>query len=113
MVNGKRKMNKNIPICHLPFAISHAVRRMLAVIPFLINSAIMGKGRVDLIGAGPGDPGLLTLKGRDILAGADVIVYDALVNPQLLRWARPGAAKIFVGKRGGQHAKEQKEINEL
>ncbi len=73
----------------------------------------MGKGKVFLIGAGPGDPGLLTLKGRDILAKADVVVYDALISPQLLRWAKPGAAKIYVGKRGSQHAKEQNEINEL
>ncbi len=73
----------------------------------------MSEGKVFLIGAGPGDPGLLTLKGRDILAKADVIVYDALINPELLHWARPGAVKIFVGKRGPHHAKEQTEINSL
>src|SRR5882724_4664444 len=77
------------------------------------NSLTMGKGKVFLIGAGPGDPGLLTLKGRDVLAKADVVVYDALINPLLLRWTRPGAAKIYVGKRGAQHEKEQQEINEL
>src|ERR1051326_1754038 len=71
------------------------------------------QGRVYLIGAGPGDPGLLTLKGRELLAKADVIIYDALIHPQLLEWAKAGAAKIFVGKRGGRHSKEQKEINEL
>ncbi len=73
----------------------------------------MRKGKVFLIGAGPGDPGLLTLRGRDILAKADVVVYDALIHPELLEWARPGAVKIFVGKRGRQHAKEQSEINSL
>src|SRR5262245_6328922 len=73
----------------------------------------MGKGKVFLIGAGPGDPGLLTIRGRDILAKADVVIHDALINPELLRWARPGAAKIYVGKRGSQHAKEQNEINDL
>jgi uroporphyrinogen III methyltransferase/synthase len=73
----------------------------------------MAKGRVYLIGAGPGDPGLLTLKGRDSLAKADVVVYDALVNLQLLDWVKPGAAKIYVGKRGHQHAKEQNEINDI
>src|SRR3981081_3005645 len=71
------------------------------------------KGKVYLIGAGPVDPGLLTLKGREFFGRADAVVYDALINPQLLDWARPGAPKIYVGKRGGQHAKEQKEINDL
>src|ERR1700690_474433 len=73
----------------------------------------MAKGKVFLIGAGPGDPGLLSLRGRDILTTADVVVYDALINPRLLEWARPGAMKIFVGKRGKQHAKEQAEINSI
>src|SRR5262245_44037755 len=71
------------------------------------------RGKVYLIGAGPGDPGLLTLKGRDALAKSDLVVYDALVNTQLLDWAKPGAMRIYVGKRGGQHAKEQKEINDI
>jgi uroporphyrinogen III methyltransferase/synthase len=71
------------------------------------------KGKVYLIGAGPGDPGLLTLKGRDCLRAADVIVYDALVSGQLLEWGRAGVPRIFVGKRGGRHAAEQKEINDL
>src|SRR6266700_3499129 len=71
------------------------------------------RGKVYLIGAGPGDPGLLTLKGRDALAKADVVVYDALVNPRLLEWVKANAPKIYVGKRGGHHASDQKEINEL
>ena len=73
----------------------------------------MKRGKVFLIGAGPGDPGLLTLKGKRWLGAADVVVYDALVAPQLLDWARPGAVRIFVGKRGSHHAMEQREINEL
>lgn len=73
----------------------------------------MKKGTVFLIGAGPGDPGLLTLKGRRWLAAADVVVYDALVAPQILDWAKPGAVRVFVGKRGSHHAMEQREINEL
>src|ERR1700690_4236559 len=73
----------------------------------------MPKGKVFLIGAGPGDPGLLTLKGRDLLSKADVVVYDALLSPQLLEWAKPGALKLYVGKRGHRHAMEQGEINEL
>src|SRR5690242_10995781 len=71
------------------------------------------RGKVYLIGAGPGDPGLLTLKGREALRQADVVVYDALIDPQLLGWARPGAARIFAGKRGKQHSKEQSEINDI
>jgi len=71
------------------------------------------KGKVYLIGAGPGDPGLLTLKGRDVLAKADVVVYDALIDPQLLEWTKPGTVHIFAGKRGRHHSKEQAEINDL
>ncbi len=71
------------------------------------------RGKVYLIGAGPGDPGLLTLKGRDVLSKADVVVYDALISPQLLEWAKPGALKVYVGKRGKHHEMEQREINEI
>lgn len=68
---------------------------------------------VYLLGAGPGDPGLLTLKARDALARADVIVYDALANPSLLDHARPGAELIYVGKVADKHALPQHEINAL
>lgn len=71
------------------------------------------KGKVYLIGAGPGDPGLMTLKGRDLIAGADCLVYDALVSPAMLTWVKPGCEKIYVGKRSGNHAMPQAEINEL
>ncbi len=71
------------------------------------------RGKVYLIGAGPGDPGLLTLKGKEFLAKADVVVYDALMSPQLLDWSKAGAIKVYVGKRGHQHAMEQQEINSL
>lgn len=69
--------------------------------------------KVYLIGAGPGDPGLLTLKGRDALAAADVVVYDALANDSLLNHASPHAEKIYVGKVAGNHALPQDEINAL
>ncbi|MBO4300006.1 MAG: uroporphyrinogen-III C-methyltransferase [Desulfovibrio sp.] len=69
--------------------------------------------KVVLIGAGPGDPGLLTLKGRDVLSQADVVVYDALANDALLQHARPDAEKIYVGKVAGNHALPQQEINSL
>ena len=71
------------------------------------------KGKVYLIGAGPGDPGLMTLRGRDLIAAADCLVYDALASPAMLAWAKPGCEKIYVGKRAGNHAMPQNEINEL
>lgn len=73
----------------------------------------MKRGKVFLIGAGPGDPGLLTLKGRDVLSRADVVVHDALINPRILEWLRPGATRIFAGKRGGRESIAQTEINRL
>ena len=73
----------------------------------------MKKGTVYLIGAGPGDPGLLTVKGRALLARADVVIYDALINPALLELSKPNAIKLYVGKRGAHHAREQSEINDL
>ena len=66
---------------------------------------------LSLVGAGPGDPDLITLKGIKTLAAADVILYDALANELLLNYARPGAIKEFVGKRYGCHALSQEEIN--
>ncbi len=73
----------------------------------------MKQGIVYLIGAGPGDPGLITVKGRDCLRRAEVVVYDYLANPDLLAEARPEAEKIFVGKTRGQHHTPQPQINAL
>jgi uroporphyrinogen III methyltransferase/synthase len=67
-------------------------------------------GRVILVGAGPGDPGLLTLKGRDALSRADVVLYDALANERLLAHAPAAAEKILVGKRHGRESVAQDEI---
>ena len=69
--------------------------------------------KVYLIGAGPGDPGLLTLRGRDILAAADVVIYDYLASDELLAHTRPDAERIYVGKIAGNHALPQPQINEL
>jgi uroporphyrinogen III methyltransferase/synthase len=69
--------------------------------------------KVYLIGAGPGDPGLLTLRGKAALERADVVVYDYLASPAILDWAGPEAERIFVGKRAGLHALPQPEINLL
>ena len=72
-----------------------------------------GSGMVYLIGAGPGDPGLLTLKGQACLQRAEVIVYDYLVDPAIVQMAQPEATLIYVGKKAGQHTLEQPEINAL
>jgi len=73
----------------------------------------MSAGKVYLVGAGPGDPGLITQKGLRCLAEADVIVYDRLLDERLLDSAAPGAEKIYVGKTSSEHVKEQPEINRL
>ena len=70
-------------------------------------------GKVYLIGAGPGDPGLLTLKGRAILERADCVVYDFLAAAELLRFCRRDAEKIFAGKRGGGPRRPQEEISQI
>jgi uroporphyrinogen III methyltransferase/synthase len=73
----------------------------------------MKQGIVYLIGAGPGDPGLITVRGRELIEKADVVVYDYLANPKLLAWARKDAEIIYVGKMGGAHTKTQEEINQI
>jgi uroporphyrin-III C-methyltransferase len=74
---------------------------------------VFAPGEVWLVGAGPGDPGLLTLDALAAMLQADVILYDALVNSDLLDRAREDAEKLFVGKRGGQPSTSQETINAL
>ncbi len=69
--------------------------------------------KVYLVGAGPGDPGLMTLKGRDLLACADVVIYDALVSLEILKMINPQAEKINAGKRRGIHSLLQEETTQL
>ena len=71
------------------------------------------KGKVVLVGAGPGDIGLLTLNGKQWLQKADVILYDHLVNPDMIRFTQNSAEKIYVGKKEGVASMEQEEINQL
>jgi len=71
------------------------------------------QGKVYLVGAGPGDPGLLTVKGLDCLRRADVVIYDRLIDESILHEARPEAKKIYVGKASSHHTLEQETINHL
>lgn len=70
-------------------------------------------GKVYLVGAGPGDPGLFTLKGKGLLECADVVIYDALVSTAILAMINPQAEKIHAGKRRGRHSLVQDEITQL
>lgn len=69
--------------------------------------------RITLVGAGPGDAELITLKGIKALKAADVVLYDALVNEELLKFAPENATKVYVGKRSGDHSYSQEAINKL
>lgn len=73
----------------------------------------MSMGYVYLVGAGPGDPGLLTLRAAELLARADTVIHDRLVHPEVLARARPGARLLFAGKEGGGEQVPQEEINRL
>ncbi len=71
------------------------------------------KGLCILAGAGPGDIGLVTLRAREAVEQAEVVIYDYLCNPEILKWAPAGAEIVFAGKRSGQHTLPQEEINQL
>jgi uroporphyrinogen III methyltransferase / synthase len=73
----------------------------------------MTKGKAYLVGAGPGDLGLVTLRAKECIEQADLIVYDYLSNPEMLGWARETAEIIYVGKKAGAHALSQDQINAL
>src|SRR6266403_4701835 len=70
-------------------------------------------GKVYLVGAGPGDLGLVTLRAKECIEQADVIVYDHLANPEMLSWARDSAEMVYAGKKAGAHTMKQDEINAL
>lgn len=70
-------------------------------------------GKVYLVGAGPGDARLITIKGKECLEKADAVVYDRLASPRFLKWLKPGAEKIYVGKLPDRHTMKQEEINQL
>lgn len=81
------------------------------ILPSTTHWPEMQPGWVWLVGAGPGDPGLMTLHGLNALRQADVIVYDALVGEEILEWARPGARIDYAGKRGGKPSPKQRDIS--
>jgi uroporphyrinogen III methyltransferase/synthase len=74
---------------------------------------ISGQGRVFLVGAGPGNPGLLTLRAAEVLESAEVLLYDALAGDAIVALAPPACERIYVGKRAGEHAMPQDEIERL
>jgi len=81
--------------------------------PFSFNKAKANKGRVYLIGAGPGDPELITVKAQRLIESADVILYDWLISVELLRTLPENAQRVFVGKRANKHSMQQAEISKL
>jgi uroporphyrin-III C-methyltransferase len=78
-----------------------------------MNQTTQALGKVYLVGAGPGDPGLMTVKGKILLEHADVVIYDALVSPEILHCINPQAEKINAGKRRGRHSLIQSETTQL
>jgi len=76
-----------------------------------MNQAVIKNGTVYLVGAGPGDPGLITVRASELLKNADVLVYDNLIPSELLQQAREDAQLIYVGKSHGKHTLPQEQIN--
>ena len=68
---------------------------------------------VFLVGAGPGDPGMLTLRAKEIIETCDIMIYDYLANVDFLKWCKPDCEILYVGKKGGDHTLPQDKINEL
>ena len=78
-----------------------------------VTYSTASKGTVYLVGAGPGDPGLLTIRGKDLIQNCDTLVYDYLVHPVVLNFPRKDCEQIYVGKKAGNHSKSQEAIQAL
>lgn len=106
------------PLSAHPLVISASVERIRESISSVVDREVTDStgyqakpGTVYLVGAGPGDPGLLTVKGRELIASCDVIVYDYLVNPDILNTARANVECVYAGKVGGGRQTPQDQIN--
>jgi uroporphyrin-III C-methyltransferase len=102
------------PLSAHPLVIEASIDRIRETTELTSEAASAAKrGTVYLVGAGPGDPGLLTLRARGLLASCDLILYDYLVDPEILECASARAERIYVGKISGHQQKPQAEINRL
>lgn len=98
-----------------PIIIEDMTTKWMQVLPAgrELGVKVEGMGKVWLVGAGPSDPGLMTLKGKQLLEQAQVVVYDALVSAAILAMIPNGAELIYVGKRAGNHPVPQEQINQI
>jgi len=90
-----------------------AAREKMLTLVNAVSARQQQQGRVSIVGAGPGDPDLLTFKAMRALQHADVVVYDKLVGPEIMDYARRDAERIYVGKTRGSHTRTQDEINDI
>lgn len=92
---------------------NHNMAAVESITEQMLNEPLDNRGEVVLVGAGPGDAGLLTLKGLQQIQQADVVVYDRLVSDEIMNLVRRDADRVFVGKRAGYHCVPQEEINQI
>lgn len=103
-----------LPLSHITALDNRAgVEELLALLRSKQSDRSAGPGTVYLAGTGPGDPGLLTLRALQLMQTADVVLYDRLVSPDILRLVHDGARMVYVGKQKGFHTRTQDEIHEL